>query len=253
MIARAWQGSACRSNTAMHTTLPFWMTPIQIIRRCAPGMHDPRHTIPRVCAHLRAQLNTTPLTIAALDAEIHTLTAALGALRATPDRYRDTIESLPTADMQALGLRFVEAICASGASRPSDRFGHRLCVALLLLTMSDAADTAAEIAVELGRPWAEANPLQFVYASVLYAIATRYTPTAADVVQHIVEGRSYVQSLSFGEIACLVWLVQATRHEASADNELDSLFLDVLPLRADDFECFIDYGPLETARRKRTI
>jgi hypothetical protein len=229
------------------------MTPIQVIYHRAPGMHDPRYTIPRVCAHLAAQLDTTPLSIGDLDAQIHTLTAALGALRATPDRYRDTIESLPTADLQAIGLRFVEAICALGASRPSDRFGHRLCVVLLLLTMSDAADTAVEIAAELGRPWAEANPVQFVYASVLYAIATRYVPTAADVVQHIAEGRSHSQSLSFGEIACLVWLVQATRHAAALDNTPDHLFLNVLPLRADDFECFIDYRPSEMARRRRTI
>jgi len=229
------------------------MMPIQVIHRRAPGMHDPRSTIPSVCAHLAAQLDTTPLTIADLDAEIHTLTAALGALRAMPDRYRDTIESLPTANLQAIGLRFIEAICAPGASRPSDRFGHRLCVVLLLLTMSDAADTAAEIAAELGRPWAEANPSQLVYASVLYAIATRYAPTATDVVQRITEGRSHIQSLSFGEIACLVWLVQATRHTTSSDNAPDCLFLDVLPLRADDFEGFIDYRPLETARRRRTI
>jgi hypothetical protein len=229
------------------------MMPIQVIHRRAPGMHDPRYTIPRACAHLAVQLDTTPLIIAELDAEIHTLTAALGALRATPDRYRDTIESLPTPDLQAIGLRFIEAIRAPGASRPSDRFGHRLCVALLLLTMSDAADTAAEIAAELGRPWAEANPVQLVYASVLYAIATRYLPTVTDVVQHIAEGRSHSQSLSFGEIACLVWLVQATRQAVSSDNALDPLFLDVLPLRADDFECFIDYRPLETERRRRTI
>jgi hypothetical protein len=229
------------------------MMPIQIIHRRAPGMHDPRYTIPRVCTHLAAQLDTTPLTIAELDTEIHTLTTALGALRATPDRYHNTIASLPTADLQAIGLRFVEAIRVPGASRPSDRFGHRLCVALLLLMMSDATDTAAEIAAELGRPWAEANPAQFVYASVLYAIATRYTPTTTDVVQHIAEGRSHSQSLSFGEIACLVWLVQATRHAAFSNNPLDRLFLDVLPLRADDFECFIDYRPSETARRRRTI
>jgi hypothetical protein len=216
-------------------------------------MHDPRYTIPSVCAQFAAQLGTTPLSIAELDAEIHTLTAALGALRATPDRYRDIIESLPTADFQAIGLRFVEAIRAPGASRPSDRFGHRLCVALLLLMMSNAADIAAEIAAELGRPWAEANPAQFVYASVLYAIATRYVPTATDVVQHIAAGRRHSQSLSFGEIACLVWLVQATRHAASPGNTPDHLFLDVLPLRADDFECFIDYRPSETARRRRTI
>jgi hypothetical protein len=237
----------------VRTTLPFWMMPIQVIHRLAPGIHYSRYTIPLVCAHLAAHLDTTPLTIAELDAEIHTLTAALGALRAAPDRYRDTIESLPTTELQAIGLRFVEAICAPGASRPSDRFGHRLCVALLLLMMSDAADTATDIAAELGRPWAEANPVQFVNASVLYAIATRYAPTATDVVQHIAEGRRHSQSLSLGEIACLVWLVQATRHAASTDNALDRLFLDVLPLRADDFECFIDYYPSETARRRRTI
>jgi hypothetical protein len=72
-------------------------------------------------------------------------------------------------------------------------------------------------------------------------------------VQHIAAGRSDSQSLSFGEIACLVWLVQATRHTASPDDALDRLFLDVLPLRADEFECFIGYRPSETARRRRTI